>query len=686
MGQITRRLIGGLALLAFATAAWSAQEPDLDVTFKPGWDNSYRPERWVPLSFIVVSKQKKPLAVSLGVFGQQDSMTNMTIDHDFVVTPDVPANVPMVAKLRHDHNFDATIRADKVRVVRWNNQTGDLRYADTGSLSLDPIPVQDIFIGLCGANTTGLLDLRQHLMIDNTQGNRGEHLHVKEKVLNLLPWDWTGYDCLDLMILHDPEWSQMNEYQARAIAAWVNNGGKLLLVLGSHPLPSDHVLAKMLPFAVGPAREVPLTQAKMARWELRHPAKQSVTCWTLPAAKGWKTLTINGNVPYFSRGLVGFGTVGVLGFTPTELSIAEPAAGLWCDILREFDPRCGPQWTGGPAESNVQPAFNGEGQTNGAVTPENEVIGYLQSIPEMRPLSIWWIIALLSVLALVLGPLDYFVLKKLDRLPLTWITSTAVIVLFSVGAYFGVEKIRGGLMQVRAVTVIDAVQGQPNSCWSTTLCGIFAPSSDSYKLAGPKGNQWWSALSPTGPSGINSFPENQEATRNIYCAQQDGGNIPSALPINIWSMQHLRAETQAPSFPFNAKVELGKNGQLKVTLENRGDDDLSDGFVIMPYSASYVYWMNLGGVPPHSTKEFTGQLMRDSNPTAGWPWEMQRALRTQGVMPRTEAIEHYLELGAAVIFARFVNAAPPFRVENHKGNASHIQLARLVVPSVAPAK
>jgi hypothetical protein len=311
------------------------------------------------------------------------------------------------------------------------------------------------------------------------------------------------------------------------------------------------------------------------------------------------------------------------------------------------------------------------------------VLGYLASIPEMRPLSISWIIALLSLLALVLGPLDYFVLKRLDRLPMTWVTSMAAIVLFSVGAYYGVEHIRGGRMVVRAVTVTDAVQGQGGSCWSTTMCGIFAPSSDSYRLAGPKGNQWWSAMSPTQQF---DYYGNQEATRNIYCSQQDGGNIPSALPINIWSMQCLRAETQSPAFPFTAKVQVGEDGQVKITLDNRSGDVLSDGIVRMPNSASCVYWMNLGSVPPHSTKEFRGQLMPASNPTAGSPWEMQRALRTQGVMPRTEAIEQYHEQGAAVIFARFTSAAMPFSVEGRQGNVNHIQLVRLVVPNVVPAK
>ena len=687
MGKISRRLIGSVALLMFVTAAWGVEEPDLDVTFKPGWDNSYRPEHWVPLSFIVVSKAKKPVAARLTVFGQQDSMTNMTIDHDFVVTPGVPANVPMVTKLRHTPpNFDVTVKADNVRVVRWNNQNGESSYSLNNSLFMDAIPVQDLFVGLCGSGQTGLLKLPEHMTVDSTSDNGHSRVHVKEKVLNLLPWDWTGYDCLDLLILHDPEWSQMNEVQARAIVAWVNNGGRLLLVLGSHPLPRDHVLAKMLPFVVGPAREVPLAQSQISNWEMQHPTKRSVTCWTLPTAKGWKTLTINTDVHYFSRGLVGFGTVGVLAFAPSELLGTEPGAQFWCGILKEFDTRCGP-WSNDGSISNSGSYGSGRfeqydlGET---VDDANAVLTHLQSIPEMRPLSIWWIISLLSVLALVLGPLDYFVLKRIDRLPLTWVTSTSVIVLFSVGAYYGVEKIRGGVMQVRAVTVTDAVQGQPNSCWSTTMCGIFAPSSDSYKLTGPKGNQWWSALSPH--QGRNDYSyQRQDATRNIYCSQQDGGNLPAALPINIWSMQCMQAETQSPAFPLSARVVFGDDRQVKVTLENHGDDALADGFVRVSYSDSELCCMPLGSVPPHSTKEFTGQAMPIGNPLSGWPKEILSAFRTQGVLARTLAISQYHEQGAAVILATFTNASLPFSVENRKGNVNHIQFVRLVVPNVAPA-
>ena len=46
---------------------------------------------------------------------------------------------------------------------------------------------------------------------------------------------------------------------------------------------------------------------------------------------------------------------------------------------------------------------------------QREVLDYLYGIEELRPLHIGWVILLLVTLALLLGPIDYWVLKKLDR-------------------------------------------------------------------------------------------------------------------------------------------------------------------------------------------------------------------------------------------------------------------------------
>ena len=126
----------------------------------------------------------------------------------------------------------------------------------------------------------------------------------------------------------------------------------------------------------------------------------------------------------------------------------------------------------------------------------NAIMEHLYHISQLRPLSIWWVILLLVVFALLLGPIDYLVLKRFDRLPLTWVTSCCWIFVFSVGAYYGVAAIRGGRMTLRVVSVVDGIEGS-NHNWATSYSGLFAPYSADYKLDGLSDRQWWSGLAPS---------------------------------------------------------------------------------------------------------------------------------------------------------------------------------------------
>ena len=92
-----------------------------------------------------------------------------------------------------------------------------------------------------------------------------------------------------------------------------------------------------------------------------------------------------------------------------------------------------------------------------AQSAANQVMNYLFELRQMQPLSIWWIILTLATLAVLLGPVDYWVLKRLDKQPFTWLTSAAWIAVFTAGAYYGVQWLRAGAMELRAVTVVDGI-------------------------------------------------------------------------------------------------------------------------------------------------------------------------------------------------------------------------------------
>lgn len=312
---------------------------------------------------------------------------------------------------------------------------------------------------------------------------------------------------------------------------------------------------------------------------------------------------------------------------------------------------------------------------------------YLYNISEMRPLSIWWVILLLITLAVLLGPVDYKMLKRRGRLPLTWLTCAFWIILFTVGAYYGVQALRGGKMQLRVVSVLDGIESS-NQTWSTDYCGLFAPHSDDYEFKGLRDNQWWSGIAPTQQS---IWAYNREVGgRKIYCFQHDGGNLPYSLPINIWTIQCLLNESHLERLPFNAKLER-RGDEVVVKIINESDAPIKNGYVLLNNNRG----VNFGPVLGHTSKEFRGRAHilrswdgynmgryreyynRRSRYSANF--KNEDAFFAQGCLQRTQTIRAYLARGAAVVCVQYDQAPVSFAVKDRSCDYNHIQLARFVV-------
>ncbi|MBW7988931.1 MAG: hypothetical protein FVQ84_02765 [Planctomycetes bacterium] len=321
-----------------------------------------------------------------------------------------------------------------------------------------------------------------------------------------------------------------------------------------------------------------------------------------------------------------------------------------------------------------------------AQTANNAVMEYLYNISEMRPLSIWWVILLLITLAVLLGPVDYKMLKSKDCLPLTWLTCSFWIMLFTVGAYYGVQALRGGKMQLRVVSVLDGIESS-NQAWSTDYCGLFASGSDDYEFEGLNDNQWWSGIAPSQQS-IGAY--NREISgRKIYCFQHDGGNLPYSLLINIWTIQCLLNESPLEQLPFNAQVERNGN-EVVVSIVNDSNTPILSGYALFGNDRG----INFGSVPANASKQFRSQLhtmklwnnnidryqkYRSAQRSRSVSFKSEEAFFAQGSLQRTQTIGAYLARGAAMVCVQYDKAPVSFAVKDRSCSYDHIQLARLVV-------
>ncbi len=703
------RLATRCLLLLMAASFASAAKPEFNVDFACGWGRCYRPMEWTPVQVNLSSNLTEPFGGSLILSGPQDAQNNLNIVHPFVLTPHTTLSLPLVTKMRFGiPKCNVTIRDERGRA--WLDQAVDLWNTEKTNRMLQVVRDQDMLIGVTGQPLFNVLRLDQETVATSSRGSG--KVFVGYKACRSLPWDWTGFASLDLLILYDPDWTQFRPEQIKAICDWVSNGGTLFLVLGVHPLPADSPIAPLLPFSVGQPRRTTVAETVWAQWALASSSAETVTVW--PLAPKPNTVVVRmpeDSAELFGVGWAGFGRVAVLAFDPSQLSAGQVAgsASFWVNritaCLTERSASGQVSATGGYRRAIVlsQNATQEQDKTNEFLFQSglsqdsiNRVLEYQYNLKQMRPLSIGWVILILVSMALLLGPVDYFVLKRLDRLPLTWLTSLGWIVVFTVGAYYGVQALRGGQMQIRTVSVVDSIAGSPAG-WATHYLGVFAPQSDEYQLDGLGAPQWWSGV--TSSTGEVYVQQGGLMARQIYCQQMDGSNLPFSVPINIWTVQSLVGEMPASELRFQAAVER-EGDRVLIEITNLSREPARAGFVLFQDGYADLPALLAGAtqkleLPVHSFNPWQVQQVSPS----GNPRPVHSGYNMQGVpayppslsavatgaflapacLSRTLAMHDYLRQGAALVGIEFHTTAAPFRVKDHAYDAASVQWARQIV-------
>ncbi len=697
--------------------AAAAKESPFNVDFFCGWGGYYRPMEWTPVEIGIGSTLSEPFGGAVIMSAPQDGLNTLNVTHRFVLTPDLYLHLPLVTKFAFAAD-SCNVRLVEAGGERLGRPVWEEKYylwgRSTQNRTLTAVTESDMLIGHIGGSRFGLLRLPTQSFC-YSQKRQGK-VYLGDKLPRMAPWDWTGFVSLDLLILYDPDWNEFNPRQLEAVAQWVSNGGKLLLIMGTHPLAATNPIAQVLPVEVGQIRQTVVDSALLAKWELVSGEDETVACWPLaqkPGALVCEVETGDANDCVFATGYAGFGRAGVLAFDPSTLTEKHRlnSSQFWIGRIRavlgdsgnpQADTTSKPRTS--PYEVSVVESFRTiifVGDANSTASNQNTdyyEIGLAQAASNavmdylykgIRPLSIWWVILLLSVLAVLLGPVDYIVLKRKDRLPLTWVTCAFWIVVFTVGAYYGVQFLRSGDLELRVVSVLDGIEDR-GPVWSTDYCGLFAPRSAEYRLKDLSESQWWSGIAPTQES-IWSY-QRESSARRIYCRQEDGENWPTSLPVNIWTIQCLLNESVAERLPFTADVQP-RGDEIVVTISNQSDAPILNGYVLLGDKGG----IRLDGVGPHAGREFRGSLgrldawqsydtqrLRSSYSGRGpsrdsQAFKREDAFFAQGCLQRTRAIDAYLARGAAVVCVEYKQAPLSFGVDARFCRYDHIQLARLVV-------
>ncbi|HMO37123.1 MAG TPA: hypothetical protein PKA06_13870, partial [Gemmatales bacterium] len=200
------------------------------------------------------------------------------------------------------------------------------------------------------------------------------------------------------------------------------------------------------------------------------------------------------------------------------------------------------------------------------------------------PVISFALVALFIALYIILiGPVDYFVLKKVfKRLEYTWITFPIVVLLVSLAAYFGAYYLKGDKLRINKVDLIDVDQARERVI-GTTWLAIFSPRLQNYQVdlepqgvTAPTSTLSWLGRYSTyggarmvGQSSGGLFERDYEYTPTASGIRQ--------LPIQVWSQKSLEARWLGSLERSRAPIEnklvkregLGIKGSIKLNLPSK---------------------------------------------------------------------------------------------------------------------
>lgn len=356
-----------------------------------------------------------------------------------------------------------------------------------------------------------------------------------------LPTRAQGYDSIDVVILQGFRPARVSPEEADALTRWVAAGGTLVVTAGgSAGVLKDSFVEKMLPVSVVGPGTVSGLDGVARRYGIPPPPGGTVLVARSVQRSG-SVLASQEGVPLVVEGRHDLGRVFFLAFDTGRQPArgwAEGMTELWRDILT-----AGPTtwrlpenaWTtAGGAWGAVVPMPGMQPRGEGAQTLADAV----HEIPQMEVPSFGLVGAFLVLYVLVLVPINYFVLKALDKREWSWVTTPLIVIVFSVGAYMIGRSVKGGKVLLTQAAIVQARPGSSTAVTNDYI-GIFSPSRTRYRVT----------MRDRHATLTEAVANPGAATASrLFVLERDTLSVPR-LHIDMWAMKVLHSQ---------GLVDLGK--------------------------------------------------------------------------------------------------------------------------------
>lgn len=456
---------------------------------------------------------------------------------------------------------------------------GNQKLLDSQKVVVRPQPNINYLVGLVSQQRGGL-------SLINAAKLPGQERPIVLIDLTLadLPERAEGLRSLNTLIINDVDTSSLTTGQKEALEIWVRQGGRLVIGGGAEAIRTTAGLpASLLPFSPRGVMEITELSglAEYANGEaVRVPGPFVVATGE---AAGAEILAYQNEHPLVlewaaERGFVDFVA---LDLSATPFDAWSGTTQFWQALLSPG--AAYPEWM--PYDMSVRQNRAGN------------VTYALSNLPSLDLPSIRGLAILLSIYVLLVGPINYLVLRWRKRLHLAWITTPLFTIAFSAGAFGLGYAMRGTDLIMNKIAIIEVLPGGNASV--NSYLGLFSPSRQSYEIEVNGGGLLSPISQDYDPWG--SAPGGVSPTETIF-VQGEPGRV-RGLTVNQWSMQAFMNESTWTGFGQISADLLLEDSALVGTLVNETSITLKDAVII--FGSQFT---RLGDLPPGASKEVRMEL------------------------------------------------------------------------------
>ena len=513
-----RVALGVLVVLALCAARCGAV--DMEVTL--GFDGSAKNSYWTPIAVTLHNKGGGRIVGTLSA-AQQDFGTRdlPTYSANVVLPPHSRKLYHLYARLA-EYGGDVTVALSDDSGVIVNRKvpantcaSKDVLIVSVGPRTMRPNYLMGDTVKIVMTQSTGSGQPRRYPRESNITVGSIDQTRLPDR-----PAALEGVNCL---ILSDFRPSAVERKALSALSSWVASGGILVVATGPDYRKFTHSFyEELLPVRIEGAANVPGLDSLSSVGKARFPAGPVAVCRAVVKPNVGRTVASQNGLPIvavrnYGAGQVVFVAVDHLA-SPFKDWSGQTA--FWKSLISRREPGSIACTQGLSEELLYAPGQPG---------PPDMMAGVVAQDPSIEAPSYTMLVAFLAAYLLVLAPLNYAVLRRKRRLELAWVTTPAIVLLFSIGAYAIGWTIKGGGLKLCEATVIES-SSDARYARAVTVASLFSPAKRRYDVEVRDPSAVCQVL-----VDVNTFGEHQPKTIVGRVSVID------ELPVHMWSSKSFQS-------------------------------------------------------------------------------------------------------------------------------------------------